>query len=80
MGCDLNINHPEVSGELKHWGKWMLDSIGIDGFRLDALKHIDGNFCIDWISDRETHFGLVDQGLLGGFGFDKPASLSALAC
>ena len=24
IGCDLNMNHPEVSGELKHWGKWML--------------------------------------------------------
>jgi alpha-amylase len=57
MGCDLNMNHPEVSGELKHWGKWMLDSIGIDGFRLDALKHIDSNFFIDWISDLETHCG-----------------------
>jgi alpha-amylase len=57
MGCDLNMNHPEVSGELKHWGKWMLNSIGIESFRLDALKHIDGNFCIDWISDRETHCG-----------------------
>lgn len=57
MGCDLNMNHPEVSGELKHWGEWMLGSIGIDGFRLDAIKHIDSNFFIDWISHLENHCG-----------------------
>ncbi|MFM7464014.1 MAG: alpha-amylase family glycosyl hydrolase [Cyanobium sp.] len=47
MGCDLNINHPEVQGELKHWGRWMLDDAGVDGFRLDAIKHISSDFFLD---------------------------------
>ncbi|MGB6013384.1 MAG: alpha-amylase family glycosyl hydrolase, partial [Nodosilinea sp.] len=38
MGCDLDIDHPQVRGELKYWGEWMLDHIGVDGFRLDAIK------------------------------------------
>lgn len=55
MGCDLNINHPEVRGELKHWGRWMLDSVGVDGFRLDAIKHISSDFFLDWIDSLDEH-------------------------
>ncbi len=55
MGSDLNVNHPEVRGELKHWGRWTLDHVGADGFRLDAIKHIASDFFLDWISDLEEH-------------------------
>lgn len=55
MGCDLDIDHPEVSGELKYWGEWMLDHIGVDGFRLDAIKHICGDFFVDWLAHLENH-------------------------
>jgi hypothetical protein len=27
MGCDLDIDHPEVRDALKHWGTWMLDTL-----------------------------------------------------
>ncbi len=57
MGCDLDINHPEVRGELKYWGEWMLDNIGADGFRLDAIKHINGDFFNDWLDHLEAHAG-----------------------
>ncbi|MDB9528222.1 alpha-amylase [Oscillatoria sp. CS-180] len=57
MGSDLDINHPEVRGELKHWGEWMLNSIGVDGFRLDAIKHINGDFFNEWLDHLETHSG-----------------------
>ncbi len=55
MGADLNLNHPEVRGELKHWGRWMLDSFGVDGFRLDAIKHIASDFFVDWVDHLEQH-------------------------
>ncbi|HIK44191.1 MAG TPA: alpha-amylase [Leptolyngbyaceae cyanobacterium M65_K2018_010] len=55
MGCDLDIDHPEVRGELKYWGEWMLDNIGVDGFRLDAIKHICGDFFVDWLEHLENH-------------------------
>lgn len=57
MGCDLDMNHPEVRGELKYWGEWLLDNIGTDGFRLDAIKHINGDFFIDWLDHLERHAG-----------------------
>lgn len=55
MGCDLNINHPEVRGELKAWGRWMHDTFKVDGFRLDAIKHISSDFFLDWINDLDHH-------------------------
>lgn len=57
MGSDLDMNHPEVRGELKYWGEWMLDAIGADGFRLDAIKHINGDFFNDWLDHLEKHTG-----------------------
>ena len=57
MGSDLDINHPEVKGELKYWGEWMLDDIGADGFRLDAIKHINGDFFNEWLDHLEAHTG-----------------------
>lgn len=44
MGCDVDVNNPEVTDELLRWGKWVLDSFGFDGFRMDAVKHIDYPF------------------------------------
>lgn len=55
MGCDLDIDHPEVRGELKHWGRWMLDTAPIHGFRLDAIKHIEGDFFNEWLDELETY-------------------------
>ncbi|WOD41139.1 alpha-amylase [Nodosilinea sp. E11] len=55
MGCDLDIDHPDVRNELKHWGEWMLDQVGIDGFRLDAIKHICGDFFVDWLTHLERY-------------------------
>jgi alpha-amylase len=55
MGCDLDVNHQQVRGELKYWGEWILDTLGVDGFRLDAIKHIYGDFFNDWLDDLERH-------------------------
>lgn len=49
MYADLDMEHPEVVQELKNWGKWYLDFTGVDGFRLDAVKHIKYDFFTDWL-------------------------------
>lgn len=49
MGCDLDMDNPEVVGELKHWGEWYLDTTGVDGFRFDAVKHVSAKFFFGWI-------------------------------
>jgi alpha-amylase len=55
MGCDLDIHHPEVRADLRRWGEWMLDEVGVDGFRLDAIKHISSDFFSDWVRHLEEH-------------------------
>jgi len=49
MGCDLDVNHDEVKGELKYWGEWFTDITGVDGFRIDAVKHIKADFFNEWL-------------------------------
>lgn len=49
MGANLDFANPEVVDECKKWGKWYIDTTKVDGFRLDAVKHIDSNFMKDWI-------------------------------
>jgi alpha-amylase len=56
MGCDLDMNNDQVRGELKYWGEWMINLAGIDGFRLDAIKHINGDFFNDWLDYLEHKF------------------------
>ena len=49
MGADLDFGNPEVVRELYTYGKWYLDMCKVDGFRLDALKHIDASFFKGWL-------------------------------
>lgn len=41
MGADLDLSNPEVIAELDRWGRWYYDTVKMDGFRLDAVKHMD---------------------------------------
>ena len=49
MGADIDFKNPEVVEECYKWGKWYLEKTNIDGFRLDAVKHIRTPFYKDWI-------------------------------
>lgn len=49
MGADLNFDHPEVIQELKNYGKWYLDTTHVNGFRMDACKHIRSTFFKEWL-------------------------------
>jgi len=57
MGCDLDFQHEEVRKELTAWGKWYLDTTGVDGFRLDAIKHISSWFFPEWLDTMRKHAG-----------------------
>jgi alpha-amylase len=43
------MEHPEVVGELKYWGEWLLDTTNVDGFRFDAVKHVSAGFFYEWM-------------------------------
>ncbi|WP_145557961.1 alpha-amylase [Yersinia aldovae] len=61
MGADIEFRNTAVSGELKYWAKWLLDSVPIDGFRLDAVKHIPAWFFKEWVDYIQSK---TDQNLL----------------
>ncbi|NLY09054.1 MAG: alpha-amylase [Tissierellia bacterium] len=44
MFADIDHRHPEVIGNFFKWSDWLVDDLKVDGFRLDALKHIDSLF------------------------------------
>ena len=46
---DIEFRNNSVREELKYWGKWFLEITDIDGFRLDAVKHINPEFVNEWI-------------------------------
>lgn len=50
MFNDIDYQHPEVVNHLKDWIKWFLETTGIEGFRLDAVKHIDSTFMEEFIA------------------------------
>ena len=49
MGCDVDVKHPEVQQEIKRWGEWFFDTIGMDGVRFDAVKHVEAGFFPEWL-------------------------------
>ena len=50
MGADLDTDNPEVVRETQNWGKWYQETVHMDGFRMDAVKHISFAFCRDWLA------------------------------
>ena len=51
MGADIDMNNNDVSNELIKWGKWYFEFTGVDGFRLDAVKHIRADFFPEWLDE-----------------------------
>lgn len=49
MGADIDFSNPLVLEEMNRWGLWYMNATHLDGFRLDAVKHISADFYKDWI-------------------------------
>lgn len=57
MGADLDTDNPETVSAVTAWGKWYLDTVHMDGFRLDAVKHISFDFYREWLKNMREHVG-----------------------
>ena len=44
MFADVDFRNEEVIGEVLRWGEWVINTLGLDGMRMDALKHINHVF------------------------------------
>lgn len=49
MGADIDFDNTDVIDELYQWGEWYVNETGVDGFRLDAVKHISYHFYKEWL-------------------------------
>ncbi|KAF9533777.1 glycoside hydrolase family 13 protein [Crepidotus variabilis] len=57
LGQDIDHRHPAVQEDLLNWGEWILQTTGATGFRLDAIKHIDRKFMLNWIQETRRRSG-----------------------
>ena len=57
MGADVDVREPRVREELIRWARWYLERTGVDGFRLDAVKHISAGFMADFLQTLRAETG-----------------------
>lgn len=57
MGADVDYDNVSVQNEVKSWGVWFANSLGLDGFRLDAVKHIKFDFMRDFVNNARSQTG-----------------------
>ncbi len=53
LGADVDFESQEVRDEVTAWSRWCLDTTGVDGFRLDAVKHVSAWFFPQWLDELE---------------------------
>ncbi|MCP5534108.1 MAG: hypothetical protein H7A48_13135 [Akkermansiaceae bacterium] len=52
---DLNTDRADVQAELANAFKNLMDATDCDGFRVDAIKHVDHNWIKSWATDIRNH-------------------------
>ncbi|RYY63598.1 MAG: alpha-amylase, partial [Chitinophagaceae bacterium] len=57
MYNDIEFRNPAVREELARWGRWYHDTVGFDGLRLDAVKHISPRFYNEWLDRLRAETG-----------------------
>ena len=55
MFADIDYHHPDVVGQTVAWGKWLCDTLALDGMRLDAVKHINQDFLESFVVQMREH-------------------------
>lgn len=65
MNSNIDHNNADVRKELFSWVKWIMNELKLDGFRLDAIKHIDAVFMDDLVNyihdELDPNFYLVGE-------------------
>ncbi len=70
---DLNYENPEVTGAMQEAARFWLEDMGVDGFRLDAIKHIVEN------GQMQENTKATHEWLKGFYTFYKDVNPDALA-
>lgn len=57
MFADIDYSHPEVIKDVTNWGKWVVEELGLAGFRLDACQHFSERFTEEWVEALNEKYG-----------------------
>ncbi|WP_052092075.1 alpha-amylase [Paenibacillus sp. FSL H7-0357] len=57
MGTDIDYDNTAVADEIKKWGVWYVNEMGLDGYRLDAVKHIKYGFMKEFVENARAKTG-----------------------
>lgn len=76
VGSDIDHHHPEVYEDFFKFGKWVVDEVGVAGFRLDAIKHIDESFISKFIAETRNNTNMSRLFAVGEFWKDEYATCS----
>ena len=57
LASDINHWHPEVYFEFVRWGEWLTDLLKLDGYRIDAVKHMSYHFLHQWTQTMRVNAG-----------------------
>ena len=74
MGMNVDMHNPKVVSETKKWLRWYLSGTGVDGLRLDAVKHIRSPFYRDLLAWIRSH-GWPDLPAVGEYWSGDPERL-----
>ncbi len=82
---DLNYRNPDVNAQMLDVARYWLQEVGVDGFRIDAAKHIVEEGTIqshsasthNWLADFRVHFSAMKpDGLIVGEVWDNSVAVS----
>ncbi|KAM0789626.1 hypothetical protein ACM66B_000431 [Microbotryomycetes sp. NB124-2] len=77
MFADIDHAHPDVRDDWFKWSEWVLKETGAEGFRFDAVKHIDRDFIRDFVKEARKRHDNPDLFCVGEYWKDDIDSLHA---
>lgn len=61
----VDYSHPDVEADVLNWGKWVVNELGLSGFRFDAVQHFSARFTNNFVEMLEKEFGKDKLFLVG---------------
>jgi alpha-amylase len=68
LGCEIRYSDPDVRAATIAWGKWLTEKLGIDGYRIDAAKHMLTPFVNQWLDEVKGERFAVSEAWWGDVG------------
>ncbi|KAH8920242.1 glycoside hydrolase family 13 protein [Atractiella rhizophila] len=77
MFADIDHSHPDVEKHLNDWGDWVIKETGANGFRFDAVRHMDLKFVAQFVKHARETAGQGSIFAVGEFWKDSVDDMDA---